>query len=86
MPVSKGQFSVAPGDPSISGMQGIQTDVFKTSPLYLRVWFSESTTGFQRLDPDQRIAAVGYALVADFAHKANNASTATTAAVASNAT
>ena len=39
--------------------------VFDNEDVRLRVWFNDGTHGFQLLAPDRRIAAVGYALMAD---------------------
>ena len=62
--VSKGLYSVLLGDTTISGMTAaIGSTVFANSDVRLRVWFSDGS-GYQQLTPDQRIAAVGYALVA----------------------
>lgn len=62
--VSKGLYSVLLGDTTVSGMTtAIGSTVFANSDVRLRVWFSDGT-GYQQLAPDQRIAAVGYALVA----------------------
>lgn len=62
--VSKGLYSVLLGDTTVSGMTtAIGSTVFANSDVRLRVWFSDGS-GYQQLTPDQRIAAVGYALVA----------------------
>lgn len=62
--VSKGLYSVLLGDTTVSGMTtAIASTVFANSDVRLRVWFSDGS-GYQQLTPDQRIAAVGYALVA----------------------
>ena len=62
--VSKGLYSVLLGDTTVSGMTvAIPASVFANTDVRLRVWFSDGT-GYQQLTPDQRIAAVGYALVA----------------------
>ena len=62
--VSKGLYSVLLGDTTVSGMTtAIGSTVFNNSDVRLRVWFSDGS-GYQQLSPDQRIAAVGYALVA----------------------
>jgi len=60
--VNKGLFSVALGDP-ILGLSGIPSTVFTNSDVRIRTWFSDGG-GFQQLSPDQRIVAVGYAMVA----------------------
>ncbi|MBI5799858.1 MAG: tail fiber domain-containing protein [Verrucomicrobia bacterium] len=62
--VSKGLYSVLLGDTTVSGMTAaIGSTVFNNSDVRLRVWFSDGS-GYQQLTPDQRIAAVGYALAA----------------------
>ena len=45
-------------------MINIPSGVFANADIRLRVWFNDGTHGFQQLTPDQRIAAVGYALMA----------------------
>ena len=62
--VSKGLYAVLLGDTTVSGMTTtIGSTAFNNSDVRLRVWFSDGS-GYQQLTPDQRIAAVGYALVA----------------------
>lgn len=62
--VSKGLYAVLLGDTTVSGMTtAIGSTVFANSDVRLRVWFSDGS-GYQQLTPDQRLAAVGYALVA----------------------
>ena len=62
--VSKGVYSVALGDTSMANMAELPANVFANSSVYLRVWFNDGVNGFQRLAPDQRITAVGYAMMA----------------------
>ena len=62
--VTNGAYSVLLGDYQITNMQKIPTAVFKNYDVRLRVWFSDGTNGFQLLTPDQRISAVGYAMMA----------------------
>jgi hypothetical protein len=62
--VSKGLYSVLLGDSSVTHMTAVPATVFLNSDVRLRVWFNDGTHGFQKLAPDQRIAAVGYAMVA----------------------
>jgi len=63
--VNKGLYSVLIGDTTLSGMETtVPAVVFTNSDVRLRVWFSDGTTTFQQLTPDQRIGAVGYALMA----------------------
>jgi formylglycine-generating enzyme required for sulfatase activity len=64
LPVSKGLYSVVLGE--IAGMMNpLPATVFANPDVRLRVWFDDGTAnGSQLLSPDQRIAPVGYAMVA----------------------
>ena len=64
LPVSKGLYSLLLGDTSIPNMAPIPHSVFANPEVYLRVWFSHNEEEFELLQPDQRIAAVGYAIMA----------------------
>jgi hypothetical protein len=64
LPVVKGLYNVLLGDTALTNMTAVPTSVFTNSDVRLRVWFNDGTNGFQLLTPDQRIAAVGYAIVA----------------------
>jgi hypothetical protein len=64
LPVSKGLYSVLLGDTTLGNMTAIPAAVFGNADVRLRVWFDDGVNGFQLLAPDQRIAAVGYALMA----------------------
>ena len=65
IPVTAGMYSVQLGDTSIAGMQVIPHNTFTHDDVRLRVWFNDGTqSGYQQLTPDQRITAVGYAMVA----------------------
>jgi hypothetical protein len=61
--VTKGLYSVLLGNAALPGMMLIPTPVFTNSDVNLRIWFNDGTNGFQLLSPDQRIAAVGYAMM-----------------------
>jgi hypothetical protein len=62
--VTRGLYAVLLGDVTIPGMtQVIPSSVFANPDVRLRVWFNDGVTGFQLLSPDQRIAAVGYAMM-----------------------
>ena len=63
--VTKGLYSVLLGDNSIVNMTALPATVFTNSDVRLRVWFNDGPHGSQLLTPDQRIAAVGYAFMAD---------------------
>lgn len=63
--VYRGVYSVNLGDTNLVHMtQPIDAGVFQSPEVYLRVWVNDGVNGSQRLTPDQRIVAVGYALVA----------------------
>ena len=63
--VTKGLYSVILGDTSLgTKMRAIPAGVFNNTDVRLRVWFNDGTNGSQLLTPDQRIAAVGYAMMA----------------------
>ena len=64
IPVSNGLYSVLLGDASLSNMIPIPPAVFTNSDVRLRVWFNDGIHGVQLMAPDQRIAAVGYAMMA----------------------
>jgi hypothetical protein len=63
--VSKGLYSVLLGDATLPNMTIVPATVFANGDVHLRVWFNDGVTGFQQLTPDRRIAAVGYAMMAD---------------------
>jgi microcystin-dependent protein len=63
--VTKGLYSVLLGDTGIPNMStSIPAPVFTNSDVRLRAWFNDGISGLQQLTPDQRLAAVGYALMA----------------------
>jgi hypothetical protein len=65
LPVSDGLYSVLLGDTGIANMTfAIPAPVFTNGDVRLRVSFNDGVTGFQTLSPDQRLAAVGYAMIA----------------------
>ena len=63
VPVTKGLYSTLLGDPNLANMVALPSTVFTNSDVCLRVWF-DGGSGLQQLSPDQRIASVGYALMA----------------------
>ena len=63
--VSNGLYSVLLGDTAIANMTTIPVSAFNNSDVRLRVWFNDGTHGSQLLSPDQRIASVGYAVIAN---------------------
>jgi hypothetical protein len=62
--LTRGLYSVALGDTNLANMALLPVNLFTNSAVYLRVWFNDNTNGFQLLTPDQRITAVGYAMMA----------------------
>jgi len=62
--VSRGLYSVALGDTSLTHMSALVADVFTNNDVQLRTWFNDGTHGFQLLAPDVAIHSVGYALMA----------------------
>lgn len=61
--VSNGVFTVLLGDTNLDNMTvPLSAGVFDSADRHLRVWFSSDGTNFTLLAPDQRIAAVPYAL------------------------
>ncbi len=62
--LARGLYSVLLGDTTLPHMAAVPETVFQHSEVYLRVWFSPDGGTFQQLGPDQRVAAVGYALMA----------------------
>lgn len=66
LPVTRGLYSVLLGDAKVQGMSPLEAKTFsQVADLRLRVWFSADGSGFTQLTPDQRIAAVGYAMMAE---------------------
>ncbi|MBP8259967.1 MAG: hypothetical protein KA118_09930 [Verrucomicrobia bacterium] len=62
--LNRGLYSVLLGDTTLENMGAIPPEVFALETLLLRVWFSDGTSPFERLEPDQRLAAVAYAMMA----------------------
>ena len=63
--VTKGLYSVLLGDTTLANMTALPASAFAdNADVRLRVWFDDGVNGSQLLSPDQRIAAVGYALSA----------------------
>jgi N-acetylneuraminic acid mutarotase len=73
--VVNGLFNVLLGDTDVENMVELEAYVFDETERYLRVWFSPDGGEFLMLSPDQRIAAVPYALQAEEAAQAGNADT-----------
>jgi hypothetical protein len=67
LPVTKGLYSLLLGDTNLANMAALPGAVFTNSDVRLRVWFDDGVSGSQQLSPDQRLGAVGYALMANVA-------------------
>jgi len=65
LPVTNGLFTVVLGDPTVPGMAALPPGVFANAAVFIRIWFDDGVHGFAQLSPDQRMTAVGYALIAD---------------------
>ena len=63
--VQGGLYSIMLGDATRPGMSPLPAGLFSHGDVHLRVWFSDGLNGWQQLSPDQRLAAVAYALMAD---------------------
>ncbi|MCB1100277.1 MAG: exo-alpha-sialidase [Verrucomicrobiae bacterium] len=73
--VQDGLYSVLLGDATIANMAPLPIEAFSSDEVFLRIWFDDGVNSSQLLQPDQRIAAVGYAIVAATAHQAEVAKT-----------
>ncbi|HKQ39547.1 MAG TPA: hypothetical protein VJ063_15830 [Verrucomicrobiae bacterium] len=65
VPVTNGLFTVVLGDGAIPGMAALPSGVFSNAAVYVRIWFNDGVNGSAQLSPDQRITAVGYALMTE---------------------
>ena len=56
VPVTSGIFNVVIGDVSIANMAGLDASMFNArDQVFLRVWFSDTGSGFEWLKPDRKI-------------------------------
>lgn len=62
--VTKGLFTVLLGDATLPNMTVLPGSAFSHADVRIRTWFDDGVHGFQLLAPDQRLAAVGYAIIA----------------------
>lgn len=63
--VESGIYSVKLGDTSLPNMTAVPATVFGNADVRLRVWFNDGVNDSQLMSPDQRITAVGYAMMAN---------------------
>jgi hypothetical protein len=73
--VTGGAFSLKLGDTNLTNMIVIPASVFNNPTTYLRVWFNDGTTGFQRLIPDRQLVSVPYAYRAEVATSVSGSAT-----------
>lgn len=64
VPVTRGLYSILLGDTQIPNMAALSPSVFDNGDVALRVWFSDGVSAVRQLIPDQRVASVGFALMA----------------------
>ena len=60
--VSKGLYSVQLGDTVLTNMTELPSSALEHEDVRLRIWFNDGSRGFQLITPDQRLAAVPYAI------------------------
>jgi alpha-tubulin suppressor-like RCC1 family protein len=60
--VNKGLYAVLLGNPALPNMTAIPPGALEHEDVRLRVWFNDGSRGFQQISPDQRLAAVPYAI------------------------
>lgn len=70
--VDRGLYAVVLG--AVTGMEPLTTEALVPSGLKLRIWFDDGDHGVQRLEPDQPLGSVPYALVARTAETVPNRS------------
>jgi hypothetical protein len=61
--VNNGLFSVALCNTGLANMTPIPASVFANANVHLRIWFRQGNGPYVQLLPDQRVAAVGYAMM-----------------------
>lgn len=69
--VDHGFYSIRLGDTSLPNMDPLSLIHFQVEDLKLRIWFDDGTTGFERLSPDQQIAASAFAVSSHHAEQAD---------------
>jgi hypothetical protein len=62
--VVNGNYSLHLGDSSLTNMVALSVAVFANDPIFLRIWFSDGTNGFELLGTDHQITSVAFALKA----------------------
>ena len=68
--VTNGNYALHLGDTALANMGALSVAVFANDPVYLRIWFSDGTNGFEQLGADQRLTSVAFALQAKSAEVA----------------
>jgi hypothetical protein len=64
IPVADSLYNVQLGDTALANMTDVPVAVLDNDDVWLRVWFNDGVNCFEHIIPDQRLAAVPYALVA----------------------
>ena len=60
--VVKGLYAVQLGNTTLPNMAAVSPSVLEHADVRLRVWFNDGAKGFQKIVPDQVLAAVPYAI------------------------
>ncbi len=74
--VNAGLYNVQLGDVQMPNMVQLPTSVFEEDAIALRIWVGDTGGNIQRLEPDQAISSVPYALYTLKAEEATHATTA----------
>ena len=60
--VVKGLYAVQLGNTALANMAAVSPSALEHADVRLRVWFNDGLKGFQKITPDQLLAAVPYAI------------------------
>jgi len=60
--VVKGLYAVQLGNTALANMAAVPATALEHADVRLRVWFNDGVKGFQKITPDQLLAAVPYAI------------------------
>lgn len=73
--VENGFYTVRLGDTTLVNMAALSLLALQAEEVQLRVWFNDGVQGFEKLGPDQPIAASAYAVSSHHAERADVADT-----------